>query len=69
MSYRTFVNYKRHQLRLYVADDLASLTGLNYEWVLAKLEYWQAFGNWSLDEIKHRPVNLEELADLLAEEV
>ena len=69
MSYLMFINYKRHQLRLCVAEDLASLTGLNYEWVLAKLEYWKAFGNWSLDEIKHRPVNLEELADLLAEEV
>lgn len=69
MSYNTYYEYRKREQRCMVARDLSNEIGLDYNWILQKLEEWKAFDTWSMWELNHRPVNLEELADLLYEEV
>lgn len=67
MSYATYLDFRKRLQRENTARDLSNELGLDYNWILRKLEQWDTFGNWTLEELKHRPVNLEELADLLYE--
>lgn len=67
MGYQEYLAWRRRDLRTTVAADLSRILGYNYEAVLRILEQWDAFGNWTLWEANHRPVNLEELAELVQE--
>lgn len=67
MAYQTYLAWRRRDLRTTVAEDLARILGYNYAAVLEYLERVGAFNNWSLWETNHRPVNLEELAELVTE--
>ena len=67
MAYQTYLAWRRRDLRITVAGDLARILGYDYAAVLRILEQWDAFGNWSLWETNHRPVNLEEIAELVQE--
>ena len=69
MSYQGYLQYRRAQLRIAAAQDVARITGLDYAWVLQQFEKHDVFGNWSMWETYHRPVNIEELAWLVTEEV
>ena len=69
MSYATYLDFRKRLQRENAARDLSNELGLDYNWILRKLEEWGTFGNWTMEELNHRPVNLEELADLLYEEV
>lgn len=53
------------QMRRTVAKDLAQEYGLDYDETLAWMQDVGVFGNWSEEELRCRPVNLDELADLL----
>lgn len=67
MAFQTYLAWRRRDLRTTVAEDLARILGYDYAAVLRILEQWDAFGNWTLWETNHRPVNLEEIAELVAE--
>ena len=69
MAYQTYLAWRRRDLRNTVAEDLARILGYNYAAVLEYLERVGAFSNWTLWETNHRPVNLEELAELVQEEL
>lgn len=69
MGYLEYLAWRRRDLRNTVAEDLARILGYNYSAVLRILEQWDAFGNWTLWETNHRPVNLEEIAELVQEEL
>lgn len=69
MSYIQYLAWRRRDLRSTVAGDLSRILGYDYSAVLRLLEQWDAFGNWTLWETNHRPVNLEEIAELVQEEL
>lgn len=69
MSYIQYLARRRRDLRSTVAGDLSRILGYDYSAVLRLLEQWDAFGNWTLWETNHRPVNLEEIAELVQEEL
>lgn len=67
MGYLEYLAWRKRDLRSTVAGDLSRILGYNYAAVLQLLETWGAFDNWTLWETNHRPVNLEELAELVQE--
>lgn len=69
MGYTQYQDYRRREMRITVAQDLSKMLGYDFNTVLKLLEFHKVFGNWSLWELNHRPVNIEELAELVAEEV
>ena len=69
MSYIQYLAWRRRDLRSTVAGDISRILGYDYAAVLRLLEQWDAFGNWTLWETNHRPVNLEEIAELVQEEL
>ena len=69
MAYQSYLAWRRRDLRTTVANDLSRILGYDYVAVLQLLEQWDTFGNWTLWETNHRPVDLEELAELVQEEL
>ena len=67
MAYGDYLSWRRKDLRSTVANDLARILGYNYDTILAMLIRWKAFENWTLYEVNHRPVNIEEIAGLVQE--
>lgn len=65
----TYKEFRQNKLRASVASDLAGLLGLDYGTVLRILEQHKTFSSWDIEETWNRPVNIEELADLVLEEV
>lgn len=53
------------RMRRAVARDLAQEYGLDYDETLVWMQEAGIFGSWTEDELRCRPVNLDELADLL----
>lgn len=69
MGYLEYLEWRKRDLRSTVAGDLSRILGYNYSAVLQLLESWRVFDNWTLWETNHRPVNLEELAELVTEAI
>lgn len=69
MGFVQYQDYRRREMRITVAQDLSKMLGYDFNTVLRLLECHKVFGNWSLWELNHRPVCIEELAELVAEEV
>lgn len=67
MGYTQYQEYRRTQLRVSVAGDIARMCGYDYNAVLRVLDYHKVFGKWSMWELNNRPVNVEELAEIVAE--
>ena len=57
-----------HRMRLAVASDVAYAAGVDYETTLATLEAKGCFDNWTLEDCYSRPVNIDDLADMVAYE-
>lgn len=53
--------------RKWTATKIAAQTGFDYEKVLEILRRWNVHGNWTNWELANRPVNINELAELVAE--
>ena len=69
MSYATYLDFRKRLQRENAARDLSNELGLDYNWILRKLEEWGTFGQLEHGRAEPPAVNLEELADLLYEEV
>ena len=59
--------YEIDNKRKWTALKIAVRTGLDYEAVLKVLREWNVHGNWTHWEIINRPVDIEELAELITE--
>lgn len=53
------------RVRRAVARDLANEYGFEYEDTLLWMQEVGVFGNWTEDELLHRPIDLAELADCI----
>lgn len=60
--------FKIDNLRKWTAAKIAVVTGFNYFSIFELLQRWNVHGNWTDWELENRPVNIEELAELVAEE-
>lgn len=58
-----------NRLRKSVARDIARDTDLDYDQILETLNNWNVFGTWTIWEINHRPVDIEELTEMVTEMV
>ncbi len=67
MGYLKYLAWRKRDLRSTVAGDLSRILGYNYAAVLQLLERKGIFESWTLWETNHRPVNLEELAEIVQE--
>ena len=61
--------YEIDNKRKWTATKIATQTDLDYEEILEVLRKWNVHGNWTKWEINHRLVDIEELAELVAEEL
>ncbi len=61
--------FKIDNLRKWTAMKIAVVTGFNYFSILELLQRWDVHGNWTDWELENRPVNIEELVELVAEEL
>lgn len=55
----------RERLRCLVAHDLFLQYKLDYDESLAWMQEANVFGNWTQEELENRPVDLDELANLM----
>lgn len=53
------------RVRRAVARDLENEYGFEYEDALLWMQEVGVFGNWTEDELLHRPIDLAELADCI----
>ena len=60
--------WRINKLRRDVAQDIAASEDLPYEKVFEWMERNNVFGNWTDYEIDNRPVDVDELAEIVAEE-
>ena len=57
-----------NRLQKSVANDIACKE-IPYYKVLGILQKWKAFENWTVWEMDHRPVNVDELRECIEQEV
>ena len=62
----TNVKYKAHRLREKVANELSSRDVPSGD-ILRLLDSWGMFNNWEPDEFFRRPVNMQELGNVVYE--
>ena len=60
-------DYEIDNKRKWTALKIAAQTDFDYEKVLEVLRKWNVHGNWTNLELANRPVNINELAELVAE--
>ena len=63
------VNYAVERKRRKTAEVVANKTGYAYSDVLYVLQKLGVHGNWTPEELRNRPVDYDELAELAAEEI
>lgn len=61
-------DYELERLRRDVASDIAC-DEMPYEKVLEVLQKLDVFGNWSRWELTNRPVNIDEVTEIVAEQL
>ena len=61
--------YEIDNKRKWTATKIAAQTDLNYEEILEVLRKWNVHGNWTKWEINHRPVDIDELAECVEQEL
>lgn len=57
-----------HRLQRNVANDIACAE-MPYEKVLEVIQKWHVFEDWTVYEINNRPVDIDGLSELIAEEL
>lgn len=60
--------FKIENLRKWTATKIVVVTRFNYFSILELLQKWDVHGNWSDWELENRPVDIDELAELVSEE-
>ena len=63
------LEYERENLRRWTAVRIAAKTGLKFEEILKILQDMGVHGNWTMEEIYHRPVDINELIELVEERI
>lgn len=63
------VNYAVERKRRQTAEVVARKTGYTYSDVLYVLQKLGVHGNWTPEELRNRPVDYDELAEIVAEEI
>lgn len=58
-----------NRLRKSVARDIARDTDLDYDQILEIMNNWNVFGTWTIWEINHRPVDVDELSEIILEQI
>lgn len=62
-------NYEINRLQRGVAMEIACGDEIPYGEVLEILQQYNCFGNWTEYELNHRPVDVEELREMVYEEL
>lgn len=58
-----------NRLRKSVARDIARDTDLDYDQILEIMNNWNVFGTWTIWEINHRLVDVDELSEIILEQI
>lgn len=65
----TDIDYAVERKRRQTAEIVANKTGYAYSDVLYVLQELGVHGNWTPEELGNRPVDYDELAEIVAEEI
>lgn len=65
----TDIDYAVERKRRKTAEVVANKTGYAYSDVLYVLQKLGVHGNWTPEELNNRPVDYDELAEIVAEEI
>lgn len=65
----TDIDYAVERKRRQTAEVVARKTGYAYSDVLYALQNLGVHGNWTPEELRNRPVDYDELAEIVAEEI
>lgn len=65
----TDIDYAVERKRRETAEVVANKTGYAYSDVLYVLQKLGVHGNWTPEELRNRPVDYDELAEIVAEEI
>lgn len=63
------INYAVERKRRQTAEIVANITGYKYADVLEVLQRIGVHGNWTPEELRNRPVDYDELAGFVEEEL
>ena len=63
------INYAVERKRRQTAEIIARMTGYKYADVLEVLQNLGVHGNWTPEELRNRPVDYDELAEIIEEEL
>lgn len=63
------INYAVERKRRQTAEIVAGITGYKYADVLEVLQNLGVHGNWTPEELRNRPVDYDELAGFIEEEL
>lgn len=61
--------YEINNLRKWTATKIAAKSNLKYEDILKWLQENNVHGNWTMYEILNRPVNIDEIMEIIEEEL
>ena len=63
------INYAVERKRRQTAEIIARMTGYKYGDVLEIIQNLGVHGNWTPEELRNRPVDYDELAEIIEEEL
>ena len=62
-------DYEIENLRRWTATKIAAQSEMKYEDILGVLQKYNVHGNWTVWEIHNRPVDVDELHEMVEEEL